>query len=343
MPDIRILIFRQDAGIEAVLLQDGRPMEWLAEKSYAINDVFLGVCSQINEGLASAFVDIGTGHDAVLPLSSVKTAIRPGQTIPVQVSRIRDADGKGPAVEARIRLPGRYAVLIPGGKTLRRSCLSDMAPIVADEKFQREEAFLRNVWMRVESTLGSGTAPRPLLRLGDPVSIAFREWDSQAPILVEGTALFNLLDGMAAGPENRRRLVLHVPDAQGRLGSLYGLESHRHELDSDRVALPCGGFLVIQRTSALTAIDVNSGNATAVNPSELAARVNAEAVDETARQLRLRNLSGTIMIDFLRTRREEEAQALTARLVAATAGDRGKVRVEGLTKLGLMEVARSGC
>ena len=342
MPDIRILVFRQEAGIEAVLLQDGRPWEWLVERSYAMNDVFLGVCSQISGGMSSAFIDIGTNHDAVLPLSLVKNAIQPGQPIPVQVCRIRDEDGKGPAVDVRIRLPGRYAVVVPGGKTLRRSCLSSMEPKAAEEKFRGEEAILKNTWLRVESTLGSGTVPRPLLRLGDPASIALREWDAEAPVLVEGTELFGELDGLAAGLEDRRRLRLHVPGPQGSLWSLYGLESHRRERDSERVPLPSGGSLSVQRTSALTAIDVNSGSATAANPSELACIVNNEAVDEAARQLRLRNLSGTVMIDFLRTHNDQEAQSLTARLVAATAGDRGKVRVEGLTKLGLMEVARSG-
>ncbi len=342
MPDRRILLFKRDSQTESVLLQDGRPIEWATARPYAMNDVFLGVCGQVNESLKSAFIRIDEGHEAILPLARFPDGLKAGRRLPVQIRRIREEEGKGPVVDTVIRLPGRYAVAMPGGKSIRRSCLSRMESGLAEERFRQEEAALLELWKLAADRLDNGPAPRLLLSFGDPASIALREWDDGAPILVEGVGLFDEIRMKAPDIGTRRRMSLQVPESQGSLRDVYGLESARREMESETVPLACGGFLAIQRTSTLVAVDVNSGRASADGPGQLAWMVNEEAVRETARQMRLRNLSGMILIDFMRLDREEDKSRLTALIKSETADDRGKVRVEGWTRLGLMETARSG-
>ena len=342
-PDVRILLYRREARIEAVLWLDGRPAEWITEQPLALGDIVLGVCGRIHAGLASAFIQVGDEHEAILPLAGVPRELKPGRVLPVQIRKIRQEPGKGPVVDARIRLPGKYGVAVPGGRPIRRSRLGQMEPAVADRLFESEVTALSGAWRRAEAGFGSGAVPRVVCRFGDPVSIAIREWDERAALCIEGAELFQLVRDRASDPEVLRRMVLHVAEAEGSLWDIYGLESARCKMEAERVPLPCGGFLVIQGTVALTAIDVNSGSANASGPAALARTVNEEAARETARQMRLRNLTGTILIDFLRMHEEEDAVWLTELLGRETADDRGKVRIVGMTRLGLMETARSGC
>ncbi|NLN45132.1 MAG: hypothetical protein GX153_01000 [Clostridiaceae bacterium] len=341
MAEQSILVLSGERGTEAILLLDGRPAEWIFPAERAVNDVFLGVCGRIHTGMSSVFVDIGADHEALLPLSRTTQIPTSGSRLPVQIRRVPREGDKGPVVDTQIRLPGRYAVAVPGGRGIRRSLLSSLLPEQAERLYSNEEAALLALWTRTLAKTNEGTAPRRLLSFGDPVSVALREWDDAAQIHVEGIERFDEVKTAAQDKAILRRLSLWVPDTKGRMRDAFGLEAARRDMASDRTPLPCGGFLVIEQTRALLAVDVNSGTAEAPDPLRLAEIVNTEAAQETARQMRLRNLSGTILIDFMRTGPEGREQILEL-FVRAAASDRGKVRIEGFTGLGLLELARTG-
>ncbi len=341
MSESTILLYAGEHGTEAILLADGRPVEWIRPARCAVNDVFLGICGRVHTGMSAVFVDIGEAHEALLPLSRTLRIPAPGTRLPVQIRRLsREAD-KGAVVDAHLRLPGRYAVAVPGGRGIRRSTLSSLPQEQADRLFVEEESSLLALWTRTIAGAGKGAAPGRLLSFGDPVSVALREWDDAAPVWADGFGCFNEVRAASGSQDVLRRLTLWVADTRGRMPDAFGLETARREMASDRVLLRCGGFLWIEETRALHAIDVNSGTADAQDAICLAEIVNGEAVLEAARQIRLRNLSGTILIDFMRTGADGR-ERLAIRFAQAVEKDRGKVRIEGFTGLGLLEIARTG-
>lgn len=135
--------------------------------------------------------------------------------------------------------------------------------------------------------------------------------------------------------------VRHYTDASLSLCSLFSLKSRIEDALSERVWLKSGGYLIIQPTEALTVIDVNSGKYETKKKSEEAAlRLNLEAAQEIALQLKLRNLSGIIIIDFINMREESSEKALLQQLKAAVRGDRIPTTVVDMTPLGLVELTR---
>ena len=125
------------------------------------------------------------------------------------------------------------------------------------------------------------------------------------------------------------------------LGKLYGLDSKADMALGTRVWLKSGGYLVIEPTEAMTVIDVNSGKYEAgKGTQETAFRINCEAAEEIALQLRLRNLSGMILVDFINMDSKEREEQLLQQLKSAVQGDKQKTNVIDMTALGLVEITR---
>ena len=124
--------------------------------------------------------------------------------------------------------------------------------------------------------------------------------------------------------------------------SLYSLEKQLKEIENRKVWLKCGGFITIDKTEALTAIDVNSGKFIGSKDLEKTViKVNLEAAAEIAKQLRLRDISGIIIVDFIDMRLEEHKNAVIQELLNHSKKDRSKIQVEEFTKLNLMEITRN--
>lgn len=137
------------------------------------------------------------------------------------------------------------------------------------------------------------------------------------------------------------KLVRHYQDNMLSLGKLYGLDSKADMALGTRVWLKSGGYLVIEPTEAMTVIDVNSGKYEAgKGTQETAFRINCEAADEIALQLRLRNLSGMILVDFINMDSKEREEQLLEQLKVAVRGDKQKTNVIDMTTLGLVEITR---
>ena len=137
------------------------------------------------------------------------------------------------------------------------------------------------------------------------------------------------------------KLVRHYQDNMLSLGKLYGLDSKADMALGTRVWLKSGGYLVIEPTEAMTVIDVNSGKYEAgKGTQETAFRINCEAAEEIALQLRLRNLSGMILVDFINMDSKEREEQLLQQLKVAVRGDKQKTNVIDMTALGLVEITR---
>lgn len=343
----RLILFPEmGKEIHAILWEEGRPLEWLvaAEEAHlrepARGDVFLGVCNGEDPGLSALFVDIGAAQAAMLPLGAGQRAARPGTRLAVQIRRASREVGKGAVVATQIRLPGRWAVAVPDGRPIRRSLTRSWPTAQAEAWAAREERSLLARWRDLHSGFHAGAAPRLVWPFGDPVSVALREW-GETQIWVEGLAQYDAVCARATPGLPSPQVRLWVSSARGLMSDVYALASAQAAMQSPRVPLPGGGYLLIESTHALTAVDVNSGQARAADREALAAQTNSEAVREVARQLRLRNLRGIILVDLLRTG-EAEHERLAQIFTAATSGDRGHVRVSGFTPTGLMEITRGG-
>ena len=291
-----------------------------------------------------------------------------GQAIAVQV--VKDAIGrKGVQLAGRLTLPGRYLVYTPLQQRITVSrqiadeheqerLLALMAEIAgpgegfilrtaasgadADE-LARDAEFLRAEWVEVEAARDHAAAPAIIRAELGPLQRIFRDnvHDGMAAIRIDSPA--GLADARAFCtryvPRVADRLALH--DGPEPLFDAYDVESEIDRASSPRLGLPSGAGIVIESTEALTAIDVNSGGFTdASGPEETALHTNLEAAAEIARQVRLRNIGGLIVIDFIHMEDDDGWDRVLALLETDLARDRTPSRLIGLTGAGLVEVTR---
>ncbi|WP_395457666.1 ribonuclease E/G (plasmid) [Azospirillum melinis] len=298
--------------------------------------------------------------------------LRTGQPVLVQVKA--DAAGaKGPSLTMDITLPGRFLVHAPLGRDIavskrlgsgpERATLARRieqlatgagwivragAAQVSDALLAAESEALHLQWRAIRDDARAGSAPRLLHPGPDAPTRALIEQGAAAPaaILVDdpppaggirigdGPLLSTLRDWCGHhAPDLLPRLGGHT-DAQ-RLFDLRDLDSAIAGLLDVRVPLPLGGSLVIERTEALTVVDVNAGERG--NPLD----VNLDAAAEIARQLRLRNVGGIVVVDFVNMRSRGDAERVLAALSQAVESDPVQTQVYGMSKLGLVELTRA--
>ena len=291
-----------------------------------------------------------------------------GEAIRVQV--VKDAaNRKGAQVSRRIVVAGRHLVYTPaqdriavsrqiadpGERTRLEGLVGDTtepgdgfivrtaAEGASGDELTEDAAYLRRLWSEIDrrSRVASPPAllheePPPLLRLfRDRVSAATEEIVIDSP---GGFAAAREYCGRFM-PQLKDRLRLH--SGPEHVFAAAEVEEEIERALRPRVGLPSGGELVIEATEALTAVDVNSGRFTGGGRlEETAARTNLEAAEEAARQLRLRNIGGLILIDFIHMNDEANWDRVLDRLGGALAGDRSNVRLIGRTGAGLVEITR---
>jgi ribonuclease G len=300
-----------------------------------------------------------TRRDARAGGRPIGRLLRGGQPVLVQV-KAEPGGNKGPTLTMDVALPGRFLVatpLAPGISVSRRlGCAEERQRLVsliegavagggwivragaadADPALIAAEAeWLALSWRAIEKEASGAAAPALLKTPPDAALRAVVGQGARGPdaVVVEDEAAFAGLAAWAAEA---------APDLAGRLLRHRGPPLFdRHDLDgtiaglAERVVpLPGGGSIVIDRTEALVAVDVNGGE----RGNALA--VNLEAAREIARQLRLRNLGGIIVVDFVDMRAARDRERLIAELTHAVADDPSAVQVHGMTRLGLVEMVR---
>jgi ribonuclease G len=345
--------------------------------------IVLGRVERIVTALNGAFVDIGGPSAGLLNAADLRTSapasrkaarvdasrigtlLRTGQSVLVQI-KAEPGGGKGPNLTMDTTLPGRFLVFTPfkpgisisrriahgeakgrltqtiagitsglGGGWIVRAGAMNAAP----ELLAAEAEALAVTWRRIEQQVGS-TAPLPLLPGPTAPLRAVIEQGGRpiCRILVADPGILADLTAWAVDTAPDIAPLIERHAGPERLFDRHDLEGEIGRLTSRHVALPGGGGLVIDRTEALTVIDVNGGE----RPNVLS--TNLDAADEIARQLRLRNIGGIVIVDFINLSGrgfESGGQRVLDALAHATADDPSGVNVYGMSKLGLVELTRA--
>ena len=292
------------------------------------------------------------------------------QILLVQVVK-EERGNKGAALTTYLSLAGRYCVLMPN--STRRGGVSRKITNVADRKrlktivggldvqdgtavivrtagakrtkteIARDYAYLSKLWDEIRSKTLESQAPSLIHEEGDLVKRSIRDlYTSEVDeVLVEGDEAYK-----EARAQMKMLIPSHVKRVQKYEESLpifqrYQVEQQMDTIHNPQVTLRSGGYLVINQTEALVAIDVNSGRSTRErNIEETALKTNLEAADELARQLRLRDLSGLIVVDFIDMEDNRNQTAVERRMKDAMRNDRARIQIGSISHFGLLEMSR---
>ncbi len=300
----------------------------------------------------------------------IEDALSPGQVILVQVSK--DPVGqKGARLTSQVSLPGRFLVLVPGGQTsgisrklpenertrlkaLLKEVLPDGTGVIvrtaaegaSEDQLTRDVTGLTARWEDIESKVAAGKAPQLLYSEPDLMIKVVRDLFNEdfTGLVVEGPDAWDMIKGYVdhVAPDLAER-VSRWEDADGKDAfTSYRIDEQIHKALERKVFLPSGGSLVIDRTEAMTVVDVNTGKYTGSggNLEETVTRNNLEAAEEVVRQLRLRDIGGIIVVDFIDMVLESNRDLVLRRLVECLGRDRTRHQVAEVTSLGLVQMTR---
>ena len=350
------------------------------DRESVTGNVYLGRIERILPSIQAAFVDIGMERSGFLGLAEARPAndgersgaegitdyVSEGDAVLVQALNDPFSD-KGAKVTTRITLPGLHLVYTPGQAGIRTSrrlaaegkdgpieamvrqrarddegfILRSAAGNATDESLTADIEYLRAAWETIAEARRTARPSACLHRDLDPVQRLLRDEAGLGRIVVDDTQALTELRAVCARflPDLVDRLERHSGDAA--LFDAYEIEGQIDEALSPTVTLPSGGSIVIENTAALTAIDVNTGGRPVTGgPERAALDANLAAVAEIARHIRLRNLSGLVVVDFVSMRRRENRHAVIEALSEAVSSDRCPVHVGGFTRFGLVEMTR---
>lgn len=300
----------------------------------------------------------------------IQEVIKRNQIILVQVEK-EERGNKGASLTTFISIAGRYCVLMPnalrrGGVSRRIGSFEDrkrLKQVIRQlripeetglivrtagsgktaEQIRQDYDYLVNLWNHIRQNTLQSTAPASIHIEGDIVKRTLRDWYDEGidELLIEGdeafTTAYQFMQEVM--PEQATR-VKHYKN-KVPIFSRYRVEEQIAMLYLQQVPLDSGGSLVIMPTEALISIDVNSGKLTNTrNVEDTATNTNLEAAREIARQLRLRNLSGLIVVDFIDMMELKNKKAVERELKQAFAGDRAKIQIGRISLFGLLEMSR---
>ncbi|WP_416140303.1 ribonuclease E [Halomonas sp. HK25] len=300
---------------------------------------------------------------------SIKEVLREGQEVIVQVDK-EERGNKGAALTTFISLAGRFLVLMPnnpkaGGISRRiegeeRSQLKEamgqltvpdrMGLIVrtagigrSPEELQWDLDYLVQVWESITAEAGKRSAPFLIYRESNVIIRAMRDYLRQdiGEVLIDSEAVHQeaLAFIRQVMPSYQQKIKLYVDEVP--LFSRFQIESQIETAYEREVKLPSGGSIVIDHTEALVSIDINSARATRGSDiEETALQTNLEAADETARQLRLRDIGGLVVIDFIDMSPARNQRDVENRMRDALKLDRARVQIGRISRFGLMEMSR---
>lgn len=300
---------------------------------------------------------------------NIKEVLREGQEVMVQIDK-EERGNKGAALTTFISLAGRYLVLMPnnpraGGvsRRIEGEDRSELRDIMADlaipdsmglivrtagvgkssEELQWDLDYLLRLWTAIEEASRQQAAPFLIYQESNIIIRAIRDYFRQdiGEILIDDPAVFQQgRDFMQqVMPQNLNKIKLYQDSVP--LFSRYQIESQIETAFQHEVRLPSGGAIVIDHTEAMVAIDINSGRATKGSDiEETALNTNLEAADEIARQLRLRDLGGLVVIDFIDMTPARNQREVENRMKDALKMDRARVQIGRISRFGLLEMSR---
>ncbi|WP_298039961.1 Rne/Rng family ribonuclease [uncultured Microbacterium sp.] len=347
-----------------------------------IGNVYLGRVQNVLPSMEAAFVDIGRGRNAVLYSGEVdwdgvetgnqprriELALKPGDRVLVQVTK--DPVGhKGARLTSQISLPGRYLVYVPGGsmngisrklpdnerarlKRILKEVLPESSGVIVrtaaegatEEQLTRDVQRLTSQWEHIQKQVESQQAPALLHAEPDLLVKIVRDVFNEdfTKMLIQGEESQRTIRAYleSVAPDLLERVESYEDDVDP-FDAFRITEQIEKALDR-KVWLPSGGSLVIDRTEAMTVVDVNTGKfvGSGGNLEETVTKNNLEAAEEIVRQLRLRDIGGIIVVDFIDMVLESNRDLVLRRLIECLSRDRTKHQVAEVTSLGLVQMTR---
>jgi ribonuclease E len=366
----------EERGEAAVVEADGG-VEELVTESGAVGDAATGEIVPVEEPVQLDVVGGDEVEDAQrrrrsqMPHYKIQEVIKRRQIMLVQVSK-EERGNKGAAVTTFLSLPGRYCVLMPntsrGGGVSRKianpadrkrmkELISDlevpdgMSVILRTAGVERSKAeikrdleYLLRLWENIRTLTLESTAPALIYEEGNLVKRAIRDLytkDIDSIEIAGEEGYRQAKDFMRMLMPSHAKRVQPYRDPSIPLFHRYQVESQIDLIHNPVAHLKSGGYIVINQTEALVSIDVNSGRSTRErNIEETAVKTNCEAADEIARQLRLRDLGGLIVIDFIDMDEPRHDAQVERRLKEAMKNDRARIQVGRISPFGLLELSR---
>jgi ribonuclease G len=350
-------------GMQAAFIEIGLPKTAFLHAS----DLALSPINDLENGDESGGGS-GRGRRGRRALPKIEDHLEKTQEVLVQVTK-ESIGTKGPRVTQQLSLPGRFSVLMPGvdhigvsRKIEDRSERSRLKQIINDLKpdagglivrtagegksqkeFSNDVRYLSRLWTKVERKAASVPAPNVVHRELDLTTGMIRDLftaDVDEVVIDDKTVHRDTMNYLKAiSPELRQRVRLY----KGRepIFDYFGIESQIEKVFERKVWLKKGGYIVIDHTEALVSIDVNTGRFTGKrDQEETIFKTNMEAVREVARQLRLRDLGGIIVIDFIDMENEANRRTVIEELRVQLRRDRSRTKAFAVSELGLVEMTR---
>jgi ribonuclease E len=345
-------------------------------------NVYLGRIQNVLPSMEAAFVDIGKGRNAVLYAGEVnwdaagldnrakriENALSSGQSVLVQVTK--DPIGhKGARLTSQVSLPGRYLVYVPDGnmmgisrklpdterarlKKILREVVPENAGVIvrtaaegaSEDELRADVSRLTAAWTDIKAKSKSANAPSLLHGEPDLTVRVIRDVFNEdfAKLVVGGEPAWDAVSGYVntVAPDLADRIQRWTGEQD--LFTHYRVDEQIAKAMDRKVWLPSGGTLVIDRTEAMTVVDVNTGKfvGSGGNLEETVTKNNIEAAEEVVRQLRLRDIGGIIVIDFIDMVLESNRDLVVRRLLECLGRDRTKHQVAEVTSLGLVQMTR---
>jgi len=351
-------------------------------QSTMAGNVYLGRVQNVLPSMEAAFVDIGKGRNAVIYAGEVnwdaaglegqpkriEHALKAGESVLVQVTK-EPIGHKGARLTSQVSLPGRYLVYVPDGsmtgisrklpdterarlKKILKDVVPDDAGVIvrtaaegaSEEELRRDVARLQAQWEDISRKAGAVNAPALLYGEPDLAIRVVRDIFNEdfARLVISGDEAWDTLQSYIGhvAPDLVDRLERW--DGERDVFAQYRIDEQIAKALDRKVWLPSGGSLVIDRTEAMTVVDVNTGKFTGAggNLEETVTKNNLEAAEEIVRQLRLRDIGGIIVVDFIDMVLESNRELVLRRLLECLGRDRTKHQVAEVTSLGLVQMTR---
>ncbi len=343
-------------------------------------NIYLGIVKDIVPGMQAAFVDIGTEKKGFIHVKDVipqvdekiekridlkiKDVIKSGQKILIQIQKDSN-DKKGARTSTHIKLAGKYVILMP-----RTNIVTISQKVVNEKEKERllniiKTNLPKNTGVIIRTAAENKTEKelvedlKQLIKKWEKINLKFEKGDNKPQLLFKSPSIIEKL--ILDLPENKiEKIIVNNQEESDEIKEIltethenikieieqnllekYELEKQIEKSRQRKIWLNCGGFITIDSTEALIAIDVNSGKFTGKSTlEETVYKVNYEATIEIAKQLRLRDVGGIIIIDYIDMQKQENKDKIEKLLKECLKQDRAKTQVEGFTKLNLMELTR---
>ncbi len=373
------IIINKEENIKSVLLLTNgilvEKYQYDNEKKYIEGNIYVAIIKDILVGMEAAFVDIGENKNAFIHLEEILgknyskedvKKLKIGNSIIVQVKK--DAiDSKGARVVTNIQLPGRFCVFMPKeefitvsqkiednnektrlinivkkylpkntGAIIRTSALNK-----GEEDIKKDIESLVNKWENIKENYNKKiTKPKLIyksLDISKKMIIDMIDKDVSR-IIVNSKEIYNEIKEVL---NNMNNIDTKLELKEENLLNMYDINKTLEETKKRKIWLKCGGFITIDKTEALTAIDVNSGKFVgSENLENTVFRVNKDASIEIAKQIRLRDIGGIIIIDYIDMHDESKKEEIIKILQENLKNDRAKTQIVGFSKLNLLEMTR---